>query len=167
MMPLMMLVLVTVVTVVVGVVRGSRWRHPAEALRVGLAAMFAMTGVSHFVGMRETMVEMVPPWLPAPELLVTATGVLEIVGALALLHPRTARWSAAGLTVLLVVMFPANVHLALTGADLPWDDQLVPRTVLQLVFLAATVTVFRGGPSRAGSRDADADATSVRGTQLT
>lgn len=160
--PLIMLALVTVVTMAVGVLCGFRWRRPAEALRAGLAAMFAMTGIAHFVGMREELVAMVPPWLPAPEPLVAVTGMLEIVGALALLHPRTARWSAAGLTVLLVVMFSANVHLALTGADLPWDDQLVPRAVLQLVFLTATVTVLRAGPSRAGSRDADPDVKSVR-----
>lgn len=56
--------------------------------------------------------------------------------------PRTALWAAGGLTLLLLVMFPANVHLATTGTDLAWWDQPAPRTLLQLVFLAATATVL-------------------------
>ncbi|MDA2805313.1 DoxX family protein [Nocardiopsis suaedae] len=111
------------------------------AVRCGLALMFTVTGLAHFVGMREELVAMVPPALPAPELLVTATGGLELIGAVALLWPRTAPWSAAGLAVMLVVMFPANVHRAVTEPGLPWDDRLVPRTLLQAVFLAAALSV--------------------------
>jgi uncharacterized membrane protein len=132
--PLIALVVVTAALLVAK-------RSLVVALRYGLAAMFLLTGVAHFVGMRATLIAMVPPWLPAPELLVTATGVLELVGVAGLLLPRTAPWAAAGLTALLVGMFPANVHRALSTPELPWDDQLVPRTLMQVVFLAATVTV--------------------------
>ncbi|WP_017625282.1 DoxX family protein [Nocardiopsis chromatogenes] len=121
-----------------GVRATSSW--PA-AVRCGLALMFTATGLAHFVGMREELVAMVPPALPAPELLVAVTGVLELVGAAALLWPRTAPWSAAGLALMLVAMFPANVHKALTQAGLPWDERLVPRTLLQAVFLAAALSV--------------------------
>jgi hypothetical protein len=41
---------------------------------------------------------------------------------------------------MLVGIFPANVHLALTGTELEPNDELLPRTLLQLVFLAATIT---------------------------
>lgn len=129
------LIVLTVVTLVVAV-----FRRPL-ALRAGLAAMFTVTGVAHFVGMRQTLIDMVPPALPAPELLVTATGILELAGAAGLLIARTAPWAAAGLSLMLIAMFPANVHLA-SYSD-AWDDQLVPRTLMQLVFLAATVTVVR------------------------
>jgi uncharacterized membrane protein len=50
----------------------SRRGHGITALRGGLAAMFAMTGTTHFVVLREDLVAMVPPALPSPELLVTA-----------------------------------------------------------------------------------------------
>jgi uncharacterized membrane protein len=116
-------------------------RPPAVALRYGLAAMFLLTGGAHFVGMRAELIAMVPPWLPAPDLLVTVTGVLELLGVVGLLLPRTAPWAAAGLTGLLLAMFPANVQRALSGADLPWHAELVPRTLMQLLFLAATVAV--------------------------
>lgn len=141
--PLITLVAVTALTLLAGVVtRRPRLRHLPTALRFGLAAMFVLTATVHFVAMRGELVAMVPPWLPAPGLLVTVTGVLEYAGAVGLLLPRTAGWAAGGLTLLLLAMFPANVHLALTGQDLPWWDALVPRTVLQLLFLGATVTVL-------------------------
>jgi uncharacterized membrane protein len=107
------------------------------AVRGGLAAMFVLTGVMHFVGMRDQLIAMVPPALPAPGLLVTITGVLELAGAAGLLLPRTAPWAAGGLSLLLVAMFPANVHAALAGTGTP----LLPRTLMQLLFLAATLAV--------------------------
>ncbi|GAA1727169.1 hypothetical protein GCM10009809_23590 [Isoptericola hypogeus] len=142
--PLIGLVLVTTAVLVAGRRRPAR-SGVVTALRAGVAVMFLMTGVAHFVGMRAELVAMVPDGLPAPELLVTATGLLEIAGALAMASRRLAPWAAAGLSLLLVAMFPANVHLALTGTDLDWWDHLVPRTIMQLVFLAATTTVAAAG----------------------
>ncbi|WP_085997975.1 DoxX family protein [Luteimicrobium xylanilyticum] len=82
-----------------------------------------------------------PTWAPAPGLLVTLTGVLELAGAAGMLVRALVPWAGLGLSALLVALFPANVHLALTGDDLAWWDELVPRTFMQGVFLAATVTV--------------------------
>ncbi len=103
--------------------------------------MFVMTGVAHFVGMRAELVSMVPPGLPAPGLLVTVTGVLELVGAAGLLWARTAPWAGAGLALLLVAVFPANVYAALEGLTSAAGDRLLPRSLMQVVFLAATIAV--------------------------
>ncbi|MGW0749114.1 hypothetical protein [Streptomyces sp. NPDC002587] len=138
--PLVTLVTVAGLLLLAGALGAVRFRRPAAALRGGLAAMFALTGGAHFVGMREEIVAMVPSVLPAPELLVTLTGIAELACATGLLWSRTARGSAAALSALLVVMFPANVYAA--GGDVPWWDRLGPRTVLQSVFLAATVSVL-------------------------
>ncbi|MEU4474748.1 DoxX family membrane protein [Micromonospora sp. NPDC023888] len=120
--------------------------HPA--LRVGLALLFVLTGVAHFAGRRRAdLIAMVPPRLPRPALLVTLTGVLELVGAVGLLIPATARLAAAGLALLMLAMFPANVSAArrkLTLAGRPVTP-LPQRTVLQIVFVA-TATVISFGP---------------------
>ncbi|TDB79655.1 DoxX family protein [Micromonospora sp. KC721] len=117
------------------------------ALRVGLAAMFVLTGIAHFTAPRRAdLIAMVPPRLPRPELLVTATGVLELAGAAGLLIPATARWAAAGLTLLLLAMFPANVSAArrrLTLAGRPVTP-LGPRTALQALFIAAGLGILFG-----------------------
>jgi hypothetical protein len=68
------------------------------ATRAGLAVMFVFTGIAHFTKTRADLVRMVPPQFPAPELLVTLTGMAEILGAIGLLIPglaRLAAWSLA------------------------------------------------------------------------
>lgn len=139
--PLIFLLATTAAVHLIGRARIPSWRPWPVALRSGVAVMFTVTGIAHFVGMRAELIDMVPPALPAPALLVTLTGVLELAGAVGVLCRPTRPWAAGGLSLMLLAMFPANVHLALTGTDLPWDDTLIPRTVLQIVFLAATSAV--------------------------
>src|SRR4051794_41764951 len=84
-----------------------------QAAAVGLAAMFVMTGVAHFVpAMRRDMIAIVPPLLPAAGALVTITGVLELVGAAGLLYPPTRVAAGGCLVVLMLGMFPAKAHAA-------------------------------------------------------
>ncbi len=157
--PLVILVLVTLAVAglrAAGVTRVPAWPF---AVRCGVAAMFTATGLAHFIGMREELIAMVPPAIPAPGLVITATGVLELAGAAGVLWHRTALWASAGLTAMLVGMFPANVHAAEKGISPSFGDALLPRTLVQLVFLAATATVLlhyararRSSGSREGAR---------------
>ena len=141
--PLITLLAVTLLLRAAGAagIRGLRSWH--TSLRGGLAAMFVLTGVAHFNDMRGDLIAMVPPALPYPELLVTVTGVLELLGAAGLLHRRTAPWAAGGLALLMVAMFPANVYAALSGLMVNGAPAtaLLPRTLMQLVFIAAAIAV--------------------------
>lgn len=58
---------------------------------------------------------------------------------------------------LLVAMFPANVHHAASAPDVRWDDQLLPATLMQVVFVGATtaVVVLRRRARRVGTKGAD------------
>ena len=116
------------------------------AVAVGLAAMFVMTGVAHFVpAMRRDMIAIVPPRLPAPGLLVTVTGVLELVGAAGLLYPPTRVAAAVCLFVLMLVMFPANVYASrIPNPPKSMTSRLDVRTVEEVVYLAAAVVVGVG-----------------------
>jgi uncharacterized membrane protein len=115
--PLIVMLAVWLVARLIGVT--SLWLSTDSwtgALRIALAAMFVFTGVSHFhPRTRPDLVRMVPASLPAPALLVTATGVFELLGAIGLLVPRALPLAAYGLIALLVAMFPANVHAAREG----------------------------------------------------
>jgi len=95
----------------VGVVGGSSsW---SGALRYALAAMFMFTAMSHFAPRtRPDLVRMVPPMFPKPALLVTITGVLELLGAIGLLIPPFIAPAALALGLLLIAMFPANIYAA-------------------------------------------------------
>src|ERR1700760_1406078 len=82
-----------------------------KAIAVGLAAMFVLTGVAHFVPpLRAALIAIVPPQLPAPGLLVTGTGVLEFVGVVGLLVPTTRAAAALCLLLMMLAMFPANIY---------------------------------------------------------
>ncbi len=116
------------------------------AVAVGLAAMFAMTGVAHFVpAMRRDMIAIVPPALPAAGLLVTITGVLELLGAAGLLYPPTRVAAAGCLFVLMLAMFPANVYAArMPNPPASMTSRLNVRTVQEIVYLGAAVVVGLG-----------------------
>jgi uncharacterized membrane protein len=117
-----------------------------QAVAVGLAAMFLMTGVAHFVSpLRRDMIAIVPPRLPAPGLLVTTTGVLELVGAAGLLYPPTRVAAAVCLFVLMLVMFPANIYASrMPSPPKSMASRLDVRTAEEVVYLAAAVVVGVG-----------------------
>ena len=142
--PLITLVGVTLLLRLAGAAGFFGLRSWHMSLRGGLAAMFLLTGASHFTTMRADFIAMVPPALPYPDLLVSASGVFELLGAVGLLHQRTVPWAAAGLTLLLLAVFPANVYAALAGLALSSGPAtaLLPRTLMQLAFLAATLLVL-------------------------
>jgi uncharacterized membrane protein len=117
------------------------------SLRLALSGMFLLTASAHWGKRRPDLIQMVPPVFPRPDLLVTVTGILEILGAIGLMIPSFAHYAAFGLSLLLIAVFPANVHAArrhLTIAGRPVPD-LLPRTFLQIGFFVATVAIFLGG----------------------
>jgi uncharacterized membrane protein len=89
---------------------------------------------------------MVPSGLPRPDLLVTITGICEILGAIELLMSQFARPAAIGLALLLFAMFPANIRAAREGITIGGEPPtpLVARSVIQGIFLMATMAVAVG-----------------------
>lgn len=154
MIPLVILSATLVLLVAAGRLGVRRFADPVVALRFALAAMFLFTGWSHFGPMRSDLVRMVPPFLPEPELLVTLTGIAELAGAAGLLVTRLAPWAGSALAVLLVAMFPANVHAAREGLSVAGAPVLgvVPRGLMQLAFIAAAITAGWGHRWSKGSR---------------
>ncbi|MEV5829260.1 hypothetical protein AB0L25_27235 [Spirillospora sp. NPDC052242] len=130
-----------------GVARFATWRASGAH---GLAVMLLFTGAAHFAPDDLSMmpghadlVAMVPPFVPFPGLMVYATGVLELGGAVALVAERSRRAAGAGLAVLFVLMFPANVYAALEDVPLG-DDPATPlwfRIPEQVLFVAVALWV--------------------------
>jgi uncharacterized membrane protein len=118
-----------------------------KAIAVGLAAMFVLTGVAHFVPpLRDNLIAIVPPQLPGPGLLVSITGVLEFLGAVGLLVPVTRVAAAVCLLLLMLAMFPANIYAArMPNPPKSMTTQLPLRTAEEVVYLAAAVVVAIGG----------------------
>ncbi len=115
--------------------RGRKW------VRWGLGALFVVAGALHFIT-PDTYVRVMPPYIPAPRLMVLVSGFFEIAGGVGLLVPRLRRAAAWGLVALLVAVFPANIYMALhpgvLNLDVPvWALWL--RLPLQVVLIAAVL----------------------------
>ena len=126
-----------------GVVPFGWW----TSLRFALAGMFLLSASAHWGKKRPDLIRMVPAAFPRPDVLVTATGILEILGAVGLMAAGTARYAAAGLGLMMVAMFPANVKAAREGLSIGGRrvPGLIPRTILQIVFVGAAAAVVMGG----------------------
>jgi uncharacterized membrane protein len=96
-----------------------------------------VAGTLHFVRPRAYLAIM-PPYLPAPLLLVYVSGVAEIGLGAGLLIPSLQKWAAWGLIALLIAVFPANIYMYQRGSaafGIP-DWALLARLPLQLVLIA-------------------------------
>jgi uncharacterized membrane protein len=85
----------------------------------------------HFV-QRRSFEAIVPPAITDRKReAVVVSGVAEIAGALAVLHPRSRSFGRWWLLALLVAVFPANVHMAVNPAQVRGLDlDKVPRWAL-------------------------------------
>lgn len=99
--------------------------------RIGVAALFAFTGTMHFL--RPHFFEaIVPPAIEARKReAVAVSGYAELVGAAMVLHPSTRRLGRWWLLALLVAVFPANIHMAVSPEQIRGlDMRRFPRWAL-------------------------------------
>jgi uncharacterized membrane protein len=91
---------------------GNRgWRAHAPWV---VALAFTLSGVVHLVR-PSTFTGMVPKFLPAKQPLVYVSGVAELTCAVGLW--RRDRWAAFAGTGLLLVIWPANLQMAITAQE--------------------------------------------------
>jgi uncharacterized membrane protein len=73
--------------------------------------VYVIAGIGHLVKPK-LFLSIMPPYIPAHHLMVTLSGIAEIVLGLGLLVPATRTWAAWGLILLLIAVFPANIYMA-------------------------------------------------------
>ena len=82
-----------------------------------MAVFYVFAGVMHFVR-PEFYMPIMPPYLPWHLELIYLSGIAEIVLGIAVLIPAWRSLAAWGIILLLIVIFPANVHVALYNVPL-------------------------------------------------
>jgi uncharacterized membrane protein len=139
--PLILLVILVVVFWLAGRAGIALFQDPSFVLRAALGFMFLFTASAHWGRRRPDLIRMVPPQLPHPHLLVTVTGILEILGAIGLFVPRTARAASICLALLLLALFPANIRAARQNLTIGGQHVLSwpIRGAIQLVFIATLI----------------------------
>ena len=92
------------------------------------AGFFTSAGVAHFA--RPDFFEsIVPDWFPDARLANRVSGAAEIALGLGLLSARTRRPAALGLIALLVIVFPANIDMAVNRVEVKPVDGRMTRSV--------------------------------------
>lgn len=104
---------------------------------LALSLSFVVAGANHFVN-PTFYISIMPSYLPAHRELVFLSGALEIVGGVAVLFPRLRSAAGLGLVLLLVGIFPANLHMALNPELFPAISPvaLYARLPLQILLFA-------------------------------
>lgn len=108
-------------------------------LRVGLAIVFAYTGLEKLLDVGGNAGIVAYAGLPAPETMTVVIGVLEVAAAMAIFLGIMARTAAAGLSLLLVGVL---YTLKLPGTF--WGDGWG----IDVAVLAGTLTLMINGPGR-------------------
>jgi uncharacterized membrane protein len=98
-------------------------------LRNIVAAIYLVAGVLH-IGKPAPFLSITPDWVPFPALVVTLTGIAEILGAVGLAQGWSRRLrshAAIGLALYAVCVFPANINHFI-------QDQAKPDGGLELIY---------------------------------
>ena len=105
-------------------------------LKVIFSLLFILGGVAHFTN-SSFYLPMMPKSLPFPLELVYISGVIEIALGVGLLIPRLSKYSAFGLILLLLAVFPANINMYLNAEDFPdaTETALLVRLPIQLLLI--------------------------------
>ena len=79
-----------------------------------VSIFFMSGGVSHFLFI-DFFVRAMPDYIPLHKELVIISGIFEILGAVGILVPKTRLFSAVGLILLCIAVFPANMNMAINS----------------------------------------------------
>lgn len=130
------------------------FRTRRDKAAVAMAAMFLFTGTDHLANPQRYL-PLMPPYVPWPSVMIYLSGFFELLGAAGLVWRRTRRWAGYGLAALLVVVFQANIYVALSGGQV----EGVPasgwyywaRLPIQFVFIGWALWCARAGGSEASA----------------
>lgn len=130
--------------------------------RITFGVLFVAIGVLHFVR-PAPFVAIVPPYLPWPMALVLVSGAAEIVFGALLLLRSTMVFAAWGLILLLVAVYPANIHMAINADLYPSMSPAALWVRLPIQFLLIGIAFwFTRGASRLAARTPAAAPTAHR-----
>ena len=112
----------------------------------GLAGLFVVSGVIHLVR-PEVYEPLMPSWVPAHREVILGSGVVELVCAAGLVHPRTRRLAGWASAAVLVGVYPGNVKMAVDSTrtrSTRFKAIAFGRLPLQIPMIKAALGAARG-----------------------
>lgn len=77
-----------------------------------MAGLYILAGLNHFRNPKMYM-KIMPQYIPWHLPIVYISGVVEVILGVMLMFPATRIWGAWGIIILLILVFPANVQMAM------------------------------------------------------
>ncbi|MDQ6608121.1 MAG: hypothetical protein M3Z06_16435 [Actinomycetota bacterium] len=115
-------------------------------LRGYCGPFFVLAGTMHFV-IPKAYKRIMPPYIPAHEAMVKASGAAEIAGGAGLMLAPTRQRAGHLLIATLIAVFPANLHMAMNPeqfSDIPGGEKaLQARLPIQVVFIGWVLSAMR------------------------
>jgi len=112
----------------------SSWVH--LVLLIALSFLFINIGIDHFIN-PDFYRNIMPAYLPMHTEAIYISGFFEILGGVAILFPKLRSMAGWGLVLLLIVVFPVNIHMAVNPnlfPDIPLSFLYI-RLVLQFIII--------------------------------
>jgi putative oxidoreductase len=119
----------------------NAYEYAPLPLRLGLAAMFAYTGITKVMDPAGKAQMFASLGFPLPEITVWVVAAVEIIGALLLLLGLLTRVAAIALTVLLAVAI-------VTAYIIPWNPDNLMMLMLHWPLIGATLSLVLYGPGK-------------------
>jgi uncharacterized membrane protein len=119
---------------------------PQALLRILATLPLLISAVVLHLVHRNEATAMIPPVAPSPIFFVLFTGVLEIAGAIGLFVPRLRRSAALWISILMVLIFPANIWVAgqtYLGLQMP---SVPVRLAMQVIYIWMVLLAGYGLP---------------------
>jgi uncharacterized membrane protein len=129
----------------------------STAKRIGLGFVFVwflVGGIAHFAA-TDTVMRVVPPYIPWPRAAVLSSGVFELLGALGLCWRPTRRAAGVGLFVLTLAVTPAHIYMLQQPELFPvpmWALWLRLPIQVALLWLILWCTAAPAAPAHGGRR---------------
>ncbi len=117
------------------------------ALRIAAALPLVASGALH-LARPQLYLPLIPPPFPRADWFIVLTGVPELLGAAGLFLPRIRRAAAVCLSLYMVAIFPANVHVAgrkVHGFPMP---SVPVRGAMQAAYILLILAAGWGFPER-------------------
>ena len=77
-----------------------------------MSFFYALIGLKHIFDPKYFL-PMMPPFIPFKKFMIYITGLLEIVFGVGLLIEETRFYAGVGIVILLLLVFPANIYIAI------------------------------------------------------
>ena len=125
----------------------SSWVH--LVLLITLSLLFINIGIDHFVN-PDFYRNIMPAYLPMNTEAIYISGFFEILGGVAILFPKLRSMAGWGLVLLLIVVFPVNIHMAVNPnlfPDIPLSFLYI-RLVLQFIIIYWTYFATQLSPQK-------------------